>query len=417
MDKRSKNFLPIIIALMAFVYRFALVTMNIFPPGGDIGLHESVINSITTAPTTFFWNNYHMGGGLSITNPGYHIFTAFIITMTALPDYLAQALVASFFSALTVLSIFLITRKIWSENAALFVAVLTVFSLGDVYMISWGGYPNIVALSLIPIVFYLLMQPAKTFSKSFLVASSIIVSAIFLTHVFTALILVAIVIGTLFVSAVFWKKTNLSKQQTVYWLSGLALGVLLVSPYLFKVIPIYFSSEGTIMGAVSATSQAILQTRLIPLETIGLSIITVFLFFAFSKFRNGKFLSVGAVLFSMWMLVPALATQTYLLGIYLDYARFLYFLAIPAIVCIGLTIANLPNALSRTVQFLKKYEYLKNRWPPHHISKRKVTAILFNYLDYLCFIYTVVCVTQYCSYSNKLFPSYEPFRVSGNSMG
>ena len=387
MGKGSKSLLLIVIASIAFVYRFALVTMNIFPPGGDIGLHESVINSITKAPTNFFLNSYHMGGGLSVTNPGYHIFTAFIITMTALPDYLAQALVASFFSALIVLSVFLITRQIWNETAAFFVAILTFFSLGDIYMISWGGYPNIVAISLIPIIFYLLMQPTKRFSKSFLIASSIIISAIFLTHVFTALVLVAIMASTLFVSAFFWKKTSLSKQQTVYWLSGLALGALLVSPYLFQVIPIYFGSEGTITGAVSVTSQAILQTRLIPLEIIGLSLIAALSFFVFSWFRNGKFLSVGAVLFAMWMLVPALATQTYLLGMYLDYDRFLYFLAIPAIVCVGLTIASVPNALSRTAQFLKNRNYLKIGLPSLRISKRIASAILVTIMI-TCVLFT-----------------------------
>ena len=125
--KTSINLLIIVLALIAFAYRFALITMNVFPPGGDIGLHESVIKSITSAPTNSFWNNYHMGGGLSVTNPGYHIFTAFIITMTALPDYLAQALVASFFSALIVPSAFLIVRQVWNEKAALVVAILTIF--------------------------------------------------------------------------------------------------------------------------------------------------------------------------------------------------------------------------------------------------------------------------------------------------
>ena len=57
-----------------------------------------------------------MGGGLSATNPGYHIFTAFVISMTQLPDYaLMQGLVASFFSAFMVLSAFLLVRQIWNE--------------------------------------------------------------------------------------------------------------------------------------------------------------------------------------------------------------------------------------------------------------------------------------------------------------
>ncbi len=71
-----KDLLLLGILAAAFVYRLALTTMNTFPPGADIGLHESVIKSITSGKTNFFWNNYHMGGGLSVTNPGYHIFSS-----------------------------------------------------------------------------------------------------------------------------------------------------------------------------------------------------------------------------------------------------------------------------------------------------------------------------------------------------
>lgn len=114
-QEKSKHLLLLAILALAFTYRFFLLTMNTFPPGADIGLHESIIKSITSGKTNFFWNNYHMGGGLSVTNPGYHIFTAFMINMTGLPDYLAQALVASFFSAFIVVCAFLIVRQIWGD--------------------------------------------------------------------------------------------------------------------------------------------------------------------------------------------------------------------------------------------------------------------------------------------------------------
>ena len=48
-----------------------------YPPGADIGLHNSVIYSITgSGNVDFLYNSYHIGGGLSLTFPGYHIFTA-----------------------------------------------------------------------------------------------------------------------------------------------------------------------------------------------------------------------------------------------------------------------------------------------------------------------------------------------------
>ena len=52
--KISKHILLIVIVAIAFAYRFALMTMNGFPPGADIGLHESVIKSITTSTNKLF---------------------------------------------------------------------------------------------------------------------------------------------------------------------------------------------------------------------------------------------------------------------------------------------------------------------------------------------------------------------------
>ena len=162
MDKNtSKNLLLLTIFVIAFTYRLALMTMNIFPPGADIGLHESVIKSITSGKTNFFWNYYHMGGGLSVTNPGYHIFASFIIAMTGASDYLVQAAVASCFSALLVLCAFLVVRQVWSESAGFVVAILVTFSASDIVILSWSGYPNVIALTLIPLVFYLFLRSPK----------------------------------------------------------------------------------------------------------------------------------------------------------------------------------------------------------------------------------------------------------------
>ena len=117
-QKISKNIVTMgILALfaVAFAYRFMLMTINVFPPGSDIGLHESVIKTITSSKPSFFLNYYQMGGGVP-TNPGYHIFAAFIIAMTGLPDYLAQALAAAFFSAFLVACGFLLVRQFFGAK-------------------------------------------------------------------------------------------------------------------------------------------------------------------------------------------------------------------------------------------------------------------------------------------------------------
>ena len=327
--------------------------MNTFPPGSDIGLHESVINSILAPKTTFFYNYYHMDGGLSVTNPGYHIFAAFIISMSGAPDYLVQAAVASLFSALIILCAFLVVKLVWGELPGFIVAILVTFSASDIIMLSWAGYPNIVALALIPVLFYLFLQPAKLSSKSYLAVASLVVSALFLTHLFSALVFLAITLVALIGSVFFSKTTGFTMKKVFSWLMPILFGVLLVSPYLINIVPVYFGSQGAITGTVSVMKQAVVETRLIPTLIMGLSIIPFFLFFVFSKFQKGKFFSLPTILFASSILVPLAATQGYLFGFFLDYERFLYFLAFPVIVCIGLIIMYAANIIARALGRIK----------------------------------------------------------------
>src|SRR4030067_1719583 len=101
MSRSSRKYLLLFLILaFAFGYRAMLMLWADSPPGADIGLHNSVIHSITgSGNTDFLWNNYQMGGGSSLTFPGYHIFVSYIIFMTGMPDYLAHSLVVSFFSS------------------------------------------------------------------------------------------------------------------------------------------------------------------------------------------------------------------------------------------------------------------------------------------------------------------------------
>jgi len=348
--------------------------MNTYPPGADIGLHESVINSITSDKTSFFYNYYHMGGGLSVTNPGYHIFTAFIIAITGAPDYLAQVGVASLFSAFIVLCAFLLVRRAWGEETGFVVAVLAVFSASDIAILSWSGYPNIITLMLIPVVFFLFLERSRFSSKTYFTVTTLAVSAIFLTHIFSALIFIVITALAIVVGIVFSKKAGFSVKQALHWLLPIGLGALLVSPYLVNVAPNYFGSESAITGTVATIKQAILETRLISLEIISLSLIAVCLFFVLSRHQNHKFLTMPTILFAAWILVPALATQSYLLGAYLDYERFLYFLALPVIVCVGLVILKLPNTLFSLGHLFQNWVHTDDK---PKIPKRTMTAIVF----------------------------------------
>src|SRR5512139_2631461 len=150
MAKTSEKYVLLFLILaFSFTYRMLLMYQENFPPGADIGLHNSVMHSITlTGNTDFFYNFYHMGGGLSLTFPGYHIFVAYVVSLTGMPDFLAHSFSVSMFSTITVACSFLITRKVWGVPAGLIVAFLVAVSRFDLEMLMWGGFPNVVTIML-----------------------------------------------------------------------------------------------------------------------------------------------------------------------------------------------------------------------------------------------------------------------------
>jgi hypothetical protein len=313
----------------SFVLRVVVMLWEGFPPGADIGLHNSVIYSITGAGNTdFLYNFYHMGGGVSLTFPGYHIFTAGVILFTGLPEYVAHATVVALFSSLIVLCAFLITRKVFSTSAAYIVAFLAMISRFDIEMLTWAGYPNVITLMLIPLTYYLYLEKDRFSKVPFFVSTSILVGSLFLTHSLSALVFVGM-FAPVVLFVLLWPKTmGTPRKSIIYWILPIIFGAVLISPFLIKVIPLYI----VLYGSESSLSQILPYWIVIPLFGI------VVAFFAFSIKYYKKILALPTFLLAMWVFIPLISTQGYLLGFGVDYNRFLYFLVLPILVFIGVLI-------------------------------------------------------------------------------
>lgn len=212
--KNTQLLLLFCIVAFSFIYRVTLILLQTFPPGSDIGLHNSIVHSITqSGNTNFLWNYYHMGGGSSDTFPGYHIFVSYVILLTGMSDYVAHALVVSVFSSILVPVAFLITRKVWNDSAALIVAFLVAVSRYDIEMAMWGGYPNVITLTLIPLTFYLFLEKDRFSQLPFLAAASLISAAIFLTHSLSAVLFTAVTLATVFFYSTFHQKNRRTKNS------------------------------------------------------------------------------------------------------------------------------------------------------------------------------------------------------------
>jgi hypothetical protein len=345
----AKTILLFAIFTFALIYRLATIHLDTYPSGADIGLHNSVLNSITqSGETDFQWNFYQMGGGFSLTFPGYHIFVSFITIMTGIPNYLAFSLTVALFSSLMVFSSFLVTKAAWSESAGLIVAFLIAFSRFDIEMLLWGGYPNAVALILLPLTFYFFLEKKRFSNSSFLLFTSFLSASIFLSHSLTSVIFLAIVLLSFSIMVIFSKRMKKKKSYSLFWILPILIGIIIVFPFLVKAIPAYLGvNAGTFTGEVSDIQQALLSTRVLPIEWILPLFLSVFLFFLFSKKYKGQFFSISSLLFFIWLLIPVLSTQGFLLGLYVDYNRFLYYVILPVIILIGLGIDHGSSVFAR----------------------------------------------------------------------
>ncbi len=376
--KDAKNLLLLCIIAASFIYRIAGMLVNTFPSGSDIGLHNSIVHSIIQpGHTDFLWNYYHMGGGSSDTFPGYHIFTAFVLLLTGLPDYVAHVLVVSAFSSLLVAVAFLITRKVWNVSAALVVAFLVAVSRFDFEMLMWGGYPNVVALSLIPLAFLLFLEKERFSRLPFLVSASLVSAAILLTHSLSAVLFVTITFATVFLVMVFPKQIGTRRTTVLGWVLAIVLGALTVSPFLIRIAPVYLNMDAAVFtGGVAGIQQALLSTRIISLEIILPLFATVFLYLLFSKHYTKKLLPVSTVLLILWWLIPTALTQTYLVGFYTDYQRFLYFILLPVIMLIGLGIYHGARFFSNS---LDKFLSLNRRLPQTPNKSMALRRVIVNW--------------------------------------
>lgn len=338
----------------ALVYRLILVFWQTYPPGADIGLHNSIIHSITQGGSTnFLWNNYHMGGGTSNTFPGYHIFVSFVIAFTGLPDYLVQAFIAVIFSSLMVPVAFLITRKLVNENIAYIVAFLVAVSYYDIFMLLWSGYPNIVTLMLIPLTFYLLLEKNRFPPAPRLTAASLLSAAIFLTHSLSALMFISIIFVSVLVALCFPRRVGVDRRGVLEWLVPVFIGGLIVSPFLIQAAPSYLNLNSALYtGGLSNIQKLLLPDRLVPLQYVLPFFVCCVLSIVFLKYMHVKLRQFSTVLLVSWLIVGTVLTQAFMVGLYTDYERFLYFADLPLIIVVAMGIFLGANLLSKNTNRL-----------------------------------------------------------------
>jgi hypothetical protein len=100
------------------------------------------------------WNDYHMGGEPLATPVGFHFFVSTLMLFSGMPVILAELVTAIFFSAIIVFPAYIVAKRIWKTPTAGYIAAFFAsISALSFEMISWGGYTNVISLSLIIMIF------------------------------------------------------------------------------------------------------------------------------------------------------------------------------------------------------------------------------------------------------------------------
>jgi len=317
-------------------------------------------------------------------------------------DYVAQTVVVSLFSSLIIVVAFLLTRKIWNASAALIVAFLVAVSRFDIEMLMWGGYPNVIAVMLIPLAFYLFLEKDRFSVVPFLVVTSLVSGAIFLTHSLSAVLFIAITLGTVVFTLLFAGRMGERRSGLIMWVLPLLLGAIVIAPFLLQVAPAYLGADAsTFTGGVTAIKEALLATKMMPLDIVVPLLIFVFLYFPFSKYYTGKFFSLPTVLLVLWWLIPTVLTQGYLFGVYTDYNRFLYFVILPVIILIGLGFYHVARYAGQGLGWLTHHA---KQMPKIKLTKNKTLLRVLSHLEEKTFalIFTLILVL-YAFFSVGLF--------------
>lgn len=351
---------------VAFLIRVAVIFYNEFPPSSDIGLHSSIINLILDKGELPLWNPYHMGGEPLVTPPGFHIFVSTLILFTGMPLLFSQLITAAFFSAFIIFPAYLMSKRIWrSQITGIIAAFFAAISALSLEMISWGGYPNVISLALIIIIFYLFIRDTEQPSHLSILIGSIIFGSIILTHSFSLFVFFPILIVYfvfLFIGRLRKIKEIKLQKPLFFFTKSVAAGILLVSPWILRVLNFYIgaSSEAFLLGGLEENKNLILANRSVDSVVLVLVIILIQTFIIFKSSRK-HYIDNVSLLFVAWFLVPLIMTQSHIFGIFIDYPRFPYFMDFPGILIISASLFYFLRIVSST----SKYSKIK----PHKVNK------------------------------------------------
>ena len=343
-----------IILLVAFsvfilVFFFALLSMNGLVLGNDPAVHlqraQSLLSTGVIPISDIAW-----------TPPLFHIVLAAFITFTGATSvgqtlFLVKS-VAALVNWLLIFAVYLIGAKFFSRKIGFLASFLLFLSFPLYELNFWGGYTTVLSMGFLCLLFLYLSSEKKSLGATFIIF--IFTFSLVLTHQLTTFLALFIFPPFILVMLVKYKG-----RFPRAWVAALLGGVIAFAVYyLLPILPyfgslidiVFFQLKEMVYQIPSVYPQAFMVN-------FGFIIFLAFsgLVIAFFKLKAHKSLSVYLLL-SLAFFVPLFFSQSYLLGFYLPFQRFVYYL-LPTIAVFGAVAFSF--ALDRFSVFYSKY---KNKW-------------------------------------------------------
>lgn len=337
------DLLAVAVVLAFFVLNLRIMSGDGILPGNDPGVHLRHVYEIISSGRIAFEE-------FSLTLPLFHVFVAIMLDLSGAIDLLEATLLLkiliAIINALSLLAVYIFCKWSFGKIAALLSSIFVVLSVPFMEIISWGGYPNMIALLYITFLFYFLVNHYKNTVNFFLI--SFMGLTLFLLHYLSAFVFVLMFVPFFLIKMLSYRKEL--KNMLVLFATFLSL-IIAAGIWYYKALIPYLS-----VAVYHLFLEMTVYTYTIPfvtfeyfLKSFGVTLLlaVVGIPIAFILLRHENKLDSFAILV-IWLIVPVLLSQSYLFGLYLLYPRFLYYLITPLSILSGVTLFSItktPNLL------------------------------------------------------------------------
>ncbi len=351
--KKAKEILSLVL-LIAFsaLFRYVVFGDRGFPSGDDEAMNSGFIFLILDMKHIPSVNIHHMPGTPYTYPPFFHLTCTLLILSTSLPILTTTLVTGILTNILTVIPFYCLSKQILRKRSIAQVATfLFTASTTDMYMLTWGGYVNLMALFFFPMVFWLSLreEPLGTPGK---IAGGFLVGAMMLTHHFSAFVFVVLALVCWLVSAIAYIRGKEPRWKRFLhelgWMT--VIGGFLASAWWLSKIShyatiLYGPAERaevavTWITIVSSTAKAVIG--------IGAAMSFISLFGILGLYRlkkNAGRLGPREGVAFLWFLVPILLSMPYLVGPSPAFQRFLYYTIQPSLMLMTLGLVTTASAI------------------------------------------------------------------------